>query len=235
MIQIPWLHPDDPTFPPTATALTEPDGLLAAGGELSTPRLLNAYRRGIFPWFEHGQPILWWTPNPRTVIFPDALHISRSLRKVLRRNDFTLSADQAFEDVMLACAEPRAGASGTWIGPTMIDAYCELHRLGYAHSIEVWKEGQLVGGLYGLALGRVFFGESMFSRADNASKVAFAHLAHHLVQWDFGLIDCQVANPHLSSLGAREVAREDFEKILVDYVDRPALMGPWSLSAARDW
>lgn len=235
MIQIPWLRSDDLTFPPTAAALTEPDGLLAAGGELSSARLLSAYRRGIFPWFEHGQPILWWTPNPRTVIFPNELHIARSLRKALRRNNFSLSADQAFEDVMRACAAPRAGASGTWIGPAMIDAYCELHRLGYAHSVEVWQDDQLVGGLYGLALGRVFFGESMFSRADNASKVAFAHLARQLAQWHFGLIDCQVASAHLSSLGAREIAREDFEQILVDCVDRPSLMGPWSLSATRDW
>ena len=235
MIQIPWLRSDDLTFPPTATALTEPDGLLAVGGELSSARLLSAYRRGIFPWFEHGQPILWWTPNPRTVIFPNELHIARSLRKVLRRGDFTLSTDSAFEAVMRACAAPRAGTSGTWIGPAMIEAYCELHRLGYAHSVEVWQDDQLVGGLYGLALGRVFFGESMFSRADNASKVAFAQLARQLAQWGFGVIDCQVANAHLSSLGAREIAREAFEQILVDYVDQPPFMGPWSLSATRDW
>lgn len=235
MVQIPWLSPDDTYFPPTATALTEPDGLLAVGGDLSSARLLSAYRRGIFPWFEHGQPILWWTPNPRTVIFPNELHISRSLRKVLRRGDFTLSTDRAFEAVMRACAAPRAGASGTWIGPAMIAAYCELHRLGYAHSVEVWKDDQLVGGLYGLAQGRVFFGESMFSRANNASKVAFAHLARQLAQWGFGVIDCQVASGHLFSLGAREIAREEFEQILVDYADRPSLLGPWSLSATRDW
>lgn len=235
MIQIPWLRADDLTFPPTATALTEPDGLLAVGGELSSARLLSAYRRGIFPWFEHGQPVLWWTPNPRTVIFPNELHIARSLRKVLRRGGFTLSTDQAFEAVMRACAAPRDGASGTWIGPAMIEAYCELHRLGYAHSVEVWREDELVGGLYGLALGRVFFGESMFSRADNTSKIAFAHLARQLAQWDFGVIDCQVASAHLFTLGAREIAREEFEQILVDYVDRPSLMGPWSLSATRDW
>ncbi|MDQ2075444.1 leucyl/phenylalanyl-tRNA--protein transferase [Marinimicrobium sp. ABcell2] len=235
MIQIPWLTADSLDFPPSSSALAEPDGLLAAGGDLSPARLLSAYRRGIFPWFEPGQPILWWTPNPRTVVFPDQLHISHSLRKVLRRGDFTVTSDRAFAEVMQACAAPRAGASGTWIGPAMIDAYTELHQMGYAHSVEVWRDEQLVGGLYGLVLGKVFFGESMFSRADNASKVAFTHLARQLAEWRFAVLDCQVASDHLFTLGAQEIAREDFEQILLDCAHTPSLKGPWSLSATRDW
>jgi leucyl/phenylalanyl-tRNA---protein transferase len=235
MSRIPWLAADSLEFPPSTSALTEPDGLLAAGGDLSPARLLSAYRRGIFPWFEPGQPILWWTPNPRTVVFPNELHIARSLRKVLRRGSFTLTADQAFVQVMRACAAPRGGASGTWIGPAMIDAYTELHHMGYAHSVEVWQDEQLVGGVYGLALGRVFFGESMFSRKDNASKVAFAHLVRQLAEWRFTAMDCQVASNHLFTLGAREIAREDFEQILLDCAYLPSLKGPWSLSATCDW
>ncbi|MBP8926158.1 MAG: leucyl/phenylalanyl-tRNA--protein transferase, partial [Pseudomonadales bacterium] len=188
---IPWLSADRYAFPPLAQALTQPNGLLAAGGDLSSTRLLAAYRQGIFPWFEEPDPILWWSPDPRAVLVPAELQLSSSLRKLLRRQSFTIRADTAFSRVIDACAEPRSPNGGTWIGQAMREAYCELHRLGYAHSIEAWHGNELAGGLYGGALGRIFFGESMFSRFDNASKVAFAHLAEQLQRWNFALIDCQ--------------------------------------------
>lgn len=228
-IALPFLSSKSLEFPPTDQALTEPNGLLAGGGDLSPERLLYAYRRGIFPWYEAGQPILWWSPDPRALLFPAGFHLSRSLRKLLRKCPFDVTADLAFEDVMTACAEPRAYAQGTWITPQMSAAYAELHRLGYAHSIEVWHQGDLVGGLYGLALGRVFFGESMFSREANSSKVAFAHLVAQLRAWRFQLIDCQVSNNHLFSLGAEEWPREDFEQMLLNWAHLPSIMGPWEL------
>lgn len=231
MITLPWLESHTLEFPPSDQALDDPNGLLAGGGDLSPERLLHAYRRGIFPWYEADQPILWWSPDPRAVVFPDRLHVSKSLRKVLRRGDFQVTADQAFERVMTACGEPRDGAAGTWITPEMLAAYIEMHRLGYAHSVEVWRSGELVGGLYGLALGRVFFGESMFSRADNASKVAFVHLVEQLSAWQFQLVDCQVSSAHLFSLGAEEISRKEFEKILLDCAYLPSISGPWTLNA----
>lgn len=234
MTQLPWLSSNDYEFPPVDSALMEPDGLLAVGGDLSPQRLLAAYHQGIFPWFNPGEPILWWCPDPRTVIFPDELHISRSLRKCLRRNIYQVTVDRQFEAVIRACAAPRAYASGTWISSAMIRAYTQLHQLGYAHSIEVWQGDELVGGLYGMALGRVFFGESMFSRADNASKVGFAHLVEQLKRWDFELIDCQVANDHLFSLGAVEIPRTDFQRLLIDLTQRPPVIGPWQLDPV-DW
>jgi leucyl/phenylalanyl-tRNA--protein transferase len=181
MIDLPWLDPDSTGFPDTSHALDEPNGLLAAGGDLRPERLLSAYQQGIFPWFEDSQPILWWTPSPRLVLPPSQLHVSKSLRKFIRKGTFTITSDQAFREVMIKCSEPRGDeveglSDGTWITDSMLEAYCSLHRLGYAHSIEVWQQEQLVGGLYGIALGKVFFGESMFSRADNASKVAFVAL-----------------------------------------------------------
>lgn len=231
MITLPWIDPNRLEFPDTSEALDEPNGLLAGGGDLSTERLLHAYRRGIFPWFEDGQPILWWSPDPRAVLFPERLHVSRSLRKVLRKGEFVVTADHDFESVMRACAAPRAGAVGTWITDEMLAAYTELHHRGFAHSIEVWRDRELVGGLYGLGLGRVFFGESMFSWADNASKVGFVHLVTQLRAWQFRLLDCQVSSGHLFSLGAEEIAREDFEKILLDCAYLPSISGPWQLNA----
>jgi leucyl/phenylalanyl-tRNA--protein transferase len=202
--------PDINYFPPVELALREPNGLLAMGGDLTPERLLAGYRQGIFPWFSPGDPILWWSPDPRMILIPSELHISHSLTKTLRKNTFTVRTNTAFEQTVRACAAPRAGTNGTWIVDDMIAAYCELHRLGYAHSVETWQNDELVGGLYGVALGRVFFGESMFSRRTDASKFALAQLSRQLQKWDFGLIDCQMHTPHLASLGAREIARADF-------------------------
>lgn len=217
-------------FPPTGEALDFPNGLLAAGGDLTPARLLAAYRRGIFPWYEEPQPILWWTPNPRSVLFPAELHVGRSLRKELRRDAFCLGVDTAFPRVMAACAGPRRDAQGTWIGPDMLMAYTALHRLGYAHSIEVLDAaGELVGGLYGVALGGVFFGESMFSHRVNASKVALVGLVDIMRRGGFGLIDCQVGNPHLASLGARDLDRLDFEALLAQNTAIEIERGIWSL------
>ncbi len=197
-------------FPPVGLALREPNGLLAAGGDLRPERLLAAYRRGIFPWYEEGQPILWWSPDPRAVLYPHALRVSRSLRRTLKRGGFEVTVDRAFAAVVAGCASPRPGAVGTWITPEMAAAYGTLHRLGWAHSIETWRDGVLVGGLYGVAIGRVFFGESMFSRVTDASKVALVGLVRRLEARGFELIDCQVASEHLASLGAVELPRRVF-------------------------
>lgn len=229
MITLPWLEPGSLDFPPTGQALAEPNGLLAGGGDLSPETLTHAYRQGIFPWYEPGQPILWWTPDPRAVLFPTRLHIARSLRKVLRQQRFRVTTDTDFEAVIDGCAGPRQGASGTWITDDMRRAYLALHRQGIAHSVEVWEGEALVGGLYGLALGRVFFGESMFSRVSNASKVGFVHLVRQLEAWGFRLIDCQVASAHLFTLGAEELSREAFEQILLDCAYLPSVTGPWRL------
>ena len=206
---IPWLADNEP-FPPVYRALRSPNGLLAAGGELSTARLLDAYRHGIFPWFNPDEPILWWSPDPRMVLIPDEFKISRSLAKVLRKNKYSVRFDTAFEAVMRACAAPRDGHHGTWISEDMIAAYCALHQIGHAHSVEVWMEDKLVGGVYGVSIGRMFYGESMFSRVSNASKIALAHLARQLDSWQFRMIDCQMKTPHLARLGAREIARSKF-------------------------
>ncbi|MBN7797544.1 leucyl/phenylalanyl-tRNA--protein transferase [Parahaliea mediterranea] len=202
-------------FPPTSEALDYPNGLLAVGGDLSPRRLEAAYRRGIFPWYQAPEPVLWWSPDPRSVLYPEELHVSRSLRKTLRRDRFTLAADRRFREVMAACGDSRRDGEGTWIDGAMVEAYCELHRRGRAHSIEVYGDtGELVGGLYGIALGRVFFGESMFSRVTDASKVALVALVWVLRRAGFRLIDCQVESEHLNSLGARNIARLDFEREL---------------------
>ena len=216
---IPWLDNHAP-FPPLSRALAEPNGLLAAGGELCAERLIEAYRQGIFPWFSADQPLLWWSPDPRMVLIPSELKISRSLSKRLRKagkagkGDFEIRIDTAFDTVMRACAAPResrnGGENGTWITDGMIAAYTDLHQRGLAHSVETWINGELAGGLYGVALGRMFYGESMFTRATDASKIALAHLARQLHRWQFGLIDCQMNTAHLASLGAREIARDDF-------------------------
>jgi leucyl/phenylalanyl-tRNA--protein transferase len=206
---IPLLR-DDIFFPPITQALRSPNGLLAAGGDLSAARLLRGYQQGIFPWFSEGEPILWWSPDPRMVLFPDEFITSHSLRKTLRKGLHEVRFDTAFEQVMRACAAPREGANGTWIHEEMIAAYCELHHLGHAHSVETWFDGELVGGLYGMSLGRMFYGESMFSFKTDASKIALAHLCAQLKRWNFGMIDCQMNTPHLTSLGAREISRSEF-------------------------
>ena len=213
---LPWLNPNDDLdpFPNLESALVEPNGLLAAGGALTPKRLLNAYQQGIFPWFEEDQPILWWSPNPRLVIKPTDLYISSSLKKQIRKATYRCTIDTVFQDVMVSCASPRDGQSGTWITPAMLSAYNELHTLGYAHSIEVWLDDDLVGGLYGIAIGQVFFGESMFSRQSNASKIGFAFLCKHLNEFSYQLIDCQVESNHLLSLGAYNISRKAFSKQL---------------------
>lgn len=211
---IPWLDPARLVFPPVESALDDPNGLLAAGGDLRPERILAAYRQGIFPWFGPGEPILWWSPAPRCVLYPDQLHISRSLRKTLRRGEYRVSFDTAFERVIKACAAPRPYADDTWISPAIQRAYAELHRLGHGHSVEVWCGDELVGGLYGLALGRIFFGESMFSTRTDASKIGFVHLVEHLKKCGYALIDCQVYNDHLASLGACEIPRPVFVETL---------------------
>lgn len=223
---IPWLGTEDP-FPPVTRALREPNGLLAAGGDLSIERLTDAYRRGIFPWYSEGQPLLWWSPNPRMVLFPAELRLSRSLQKRLRRRDFAIRTDHAFETVIRSCAAPRPGQSGTWITEDMIAAYGALHRRGRAHSVETWIEGKLAGGLYGVAIGRMFYGESMFARITDASKIALAHLVKQLERWDYGMIDCQMQTPHLASFGAREIPRADFMGKLAELVNYPQSTGDW--------
>lgn len=205
------LGEDPQAFPPLRQALRDPDGLLAVGGDLSVERLLAAYSRGIFPWFSRGDPILWWSPDPRFVLDPAHIHTGRSLRRTLARRTFRFSIDQAFADVVAACSRvPRAGQPGTWITPGMRQAYVALHAAGHAHSVEAWRNGELVGGLYGVALGRVFFGESMFARADDASKAAFVVLCRHLARWGFPLVDCQMETAHLARFGARHIPRDDF-------------------------
>lgn len=207
---IPWLG-SELAFPPVETALTEPDGLLAAGGDLSARRLLLAYAHGIFPWFSPGDPILWWSPSLRMVIEPGWLRVTRSLEKTLRNRDYEIRIDSAFRAVMNACAQtPRPGQEGTWIVPEVIEAYCRLHALGHAHSVETWMDGQLVGGLYAVSLGTMVYGESMFSRVSDASKLAFVHLVRHLQTRGVRMIDCQMYTPHLASLGARLIPRAAF-------------------------
>ena len=223
---IPWLHADEP-FPPVERALAEPNGLLCAGGDLSPARLLDAYGRGIFPWFSGHEPVLWWSPDPRMVLYCDELRVSRSLAKSVRNRGYELRLDTAFVRVLAGCAGPRKGAGGTWLGADMRRAYAALHRAGYAHSVEAWKDGELLGGLYGVALGRMFYGESMFSRATDASKVALVALVGELRARGFPMIDCQMRTPLLASLGAREIPRADFLRqlsTLVNYAEPP---GTW--------
>ena len=228
-----WLDPhnDNQPFPHPDRALTEPDGLLAAGGNLTPRRLLRAYRMGIFPWYSADQPILWWSPDPRLVLLPECLKVSRSLRKTLRKRVFTITADTAFKQVVAACAGPRQGEPGTWITSEMYRAYCRLHRLGHAHSIETWQQGELVGGLYGVALGQVFYGESMFSWISDASKIALVALTAQLQRWEFAVIDCQVTTAHLLSMGAVDIPRSSFLQLLERYCPQPGQPGPWRLDA----
>ncbi|HUE84807.1 MAG TPA: leucyl/phenylalanyl-tRNA--protein transferase [Vicinamibacterales bacterium] len=224
---IPLLGPTDP-FPPTDRALDDPNGLLAAGGGLSVARLIDAYSRGIFPWFSDGDPILWWCPDPRMVLPTDRVHVSRSLGRRLRRTDYEVTMDRAFGDVLQACAAPRRYESGTWLVAAMIRAYERLHRAGVAHSIEIWMNGELAGGLYGVALGRMFFGESMFTRQTDASKMAIVLLAAQLARWDVPLIDCQMRTEHLATLGAIDLPRRDFLRTLEHLVRQPPI-ARWQL------
>ncbi|MEE8093130.1 MAG: leucyl/phenylalanyl-tRNA--protein transferase [Gammaproteobacteria bacterium] len=225
-----WLvHTDAPdAFPPPGEALTEPNGLLAMGGDLSPQRLLAAYVRGIFPWYEPGQPILWWSPDPRAVLWPDNLHVSRRLQRTRRRSDLSLTCDRSFTTVVQCCAEPRRYAEGTWITGEMSDAYSALHELGWAHSFEAWQEDELVGGLYGIAIGRVFFGESMFSRVTDASKIALITAVEYLRARDFALLDCQIWSSHLSTLGATTLPRAEFLQQLDDLCRPPGNPGSWA-------
>jgi len=235
---IPWLRPGDPptAFPPVETALEEPDGLLCAGGDLSPERLLEAYRRGIFPWFSAGQPILWWSPDPRMVLFTDELKVSRSLAKSIRNKGYELRFDTAFGAVLEGCAAPRsardadamnASDAGTWLGAPMRAAYTALHDAGYAHSVETWRDGALVGGLYGVALGRMFYGESMFARETDASKVALVRLVTLLHGQGVPLIDCQQETQHLATLGAKAIPRTRFAAILRELIHSAAPPPGW--------
>ena len=210
-------------------ALRRPNGLLAAGGGLSVRRLVDAYARGCFPWFSEGEPVLWWSPDPRMVLVPRQLHVPRSLARRIRRGDISITADMAFGDVMTACAEPRDDQGGTWITEEMIAAYRALHGAGHAHSIEAWQDGLLVGGLYGVSLGRAFFGESMFTRVPDASKVALVTLVAQLQRWGFGVIDCQMKTEHLARFGAREIPRAAFVRQLDVLVAQPAPPAPWQV------
>ncbi|MEQ8860150.1 MAG: leucyl/phenylalanyl-tRNA--protein transferase [Pseudomonadales bacterium] len=229
MTRVHLLDARQPGFPPADRALRDPNGLLAVGGELTSAWLLAAYRSGVFPWYDDDRgPILWWSPDPRAVLFPAEVRVSRRLARTLRNGPFTVTFDTAFNQVVRGCAAPRAGASGTWITPRMQRAYQRLHRSGYAHSCEVWQEEALVGGLYGVSLGGMFFGESMFFRATDASKVALVTLIRAIDRWGFSLLDCQVMNPHLDSLGAREIRREAFLELLERSLEQPTRRGSWS-------
>jgi len=215
-------------FPPLEMALKEPNGLIAVGGDLSPERLLQAYRHGIFPWFSEGEPVLWWSPDPRMVLMLDELKVSRSLAKRLRKQDYEIRLDHDFAAVMHACASVvREGQNGTWITPAMMEAYCELHHRGYAHCIEVWMEGKLAGGLYGVQIGGIFYGESMFHRVRDASKIAFVHLVRFLQAQGCGMMDCQMHTSHLASLGAREIAREEFAARLQHLLNQPRSPERW--------
>jgi leucyl/phenylalanyl-tRNA--protein transferase len=227
-IYIPELNEDKTRFPDLRTALADPDGLLAMGGDLSPERIINAYKNGIFPWFNKGQPILWWSPSKRAVIIPGFCHISRSMKRLLKKNNFTVTVNTAFAKVIAHCAKPRESQAETWITDSMIAAYIELHKQGYAHSIEVWQQGSLVGGLYGICVGSVFCGESMFSTVSNSSKIAFIALNQHLDRFHGTLIDCQMQTDHLSSLGVKELSRKEFIGYLQKVKDNHLKTGCWN-------
>ena len=226
-----WLDPGE-AFPPVEKALKEPNGLLAAGGDLSPERLLAAYRRGIFPWYTGDEPILWWSPDPRMVLYCAELKVSRSLAKSVRNKGYEVRIDTAFREVLSGCAGARRDGGGTWLGEDMRKAYSALHRAGYAHSFETWRKGELLGGLYGVALGRMFYGESMFSRATDASKVALVALVEELRAHGFPLVDCQVRTPLLASLGAREIPRRAFLREIAALVNYDQAPGKWTRSTA---
>ena len=225
---IPALGPRDP-FPPLERALRRPNGLLAVGRNLSVGTLVEAYAQGIFPWFGEGDPILWWSPDPRMVLFPQELHVAKSLARRMKRDDHRVTADTAFGDVIRACAAPRDSEPGTWITRRMVTAYERLHHAGFAHSIETWMDGELAGGLYGVAIGRAFFGESMFARRSDASKIALVHLVRQLGAWGFGVIDCQMKTEHLASFGSREIPRRAFAGLLRQLSAAPPPSASWRL------
>jgi leucyl/phenylalanyl-tRNA--protein transferase len=231
---IPWLRPHSP-FPPIDTALVDPNGLLAASADLSPERLVEAYRHGIFPWYAQGDPVLWWSPDPRMVLMVDEFRVRRSLARVVRARRFDVRVDTAFRDVMIACASvPRPGQYGTWITAGVVDAYCALHRRGLAHSVESWKDGELVGGLYGVAIGRMFFGESMFARETDASKVALVHLVALLRLRRMPMIDCQQETAHLATFGARPIPRRQFADRLATLINSKDADQPWAPPALDD-
>ncbi len=232
-----WLDSENPDapFPPAHTALNNPNGLLAAGGDLSPERLLKAYPLGIFPWYEKDQPILWWSPNPRCVLAPENINISRSTRKSMRKKQWTVTFDRHFRDVIMFCAGSRRDSKGTWITQEMKDAYNKLHEMGHAHSVEIWNEDMdLIGGLYGVAIGRMFFGESMFSHQSDASKIALVYLAHHLHSWGYPLIDCQLPSPHILSMGAEMMLRREFLSALNTLCAIPGIPSPWQVDVSLD-
>lgn len=228
---IPWLG-SSPLFPPVERALTDPPGLLAAGGSLTPEWLVAAYQRGIFPWYMPGEPLLWWSPDPRLILVPANIKISRSLRKTLRSGRFEIRFDSDFAAVIEACAAPRSPGNGTWITAEMQEAYKHMHRLGYAHSVEAWRENRLVGGLYGMSMGKVFFGESMFSRENDASKAALVYLARYLERNGFAMIDCQMTTPHLLSLGAQQIPRSEFCAKLEQWVHQGSAPAVWSVESS---
>ena len=229
---IPWLGNSE-SFPPLEMALRKPNGLLCAGGDLTPQRIVRAYLNGIFPWFSPGEPILWWSPDPRMVLFPSEFRIARSLRKTLRNGNYRIRLDNHFTSVIQACAgTPRKDQAGTWITPEIQAAYDKLHELGYAHSVETWIDETLVGGLYGIAIGKMFYGESMFSHATDASKIALAHLCRHLDAQCFGLIDCQMNTQHLASLGAHEIPRHEFIDRLRELTAMTPTHGRWAADGA---
>ncbi|MGH8460592.1 MAG: leucyl/phenylalanyl-tRNA--protein transferase [Stenotrophobium sp.] len=233
-IRLHWLDPRDPDqpFPPAHLAMRDPSGLLAIGGDLTPRRLLRAYAQGIFPWYNPDEPILWWCPDPRAILPPQQLHVTRSLRQAIRRDDYAMTLDHAFTEVIEACAGERRGSRGTWLGPEMKAAYQQLHTLGHCHSVELWRDGRLAGGLYGVSIGGVFYGESMFSHADNASKIALYWLCEQLKKWQFDLIDCQINSAHLQSLGAQEIRRDIFLQRTAAAVRQTAPAGPWQFDIA---
>lgn len=229
---IPWLEPGDP-FPPVEDALASPNGLLAAGADLSPETLLRAYRMGVFPWYSAGEPILWWSPDPRMVLPPRALKLSRSLRKRLAKRDYEVRLDSAFENVVSECAQPRPDQHGTWITHEMSRAYARLHELGHAHSVETWIDERLAGGLYGVAIGRMFFGESMFTRVTDASKIALAHLCRYLERRGFAMIDCQMVTTHLATMGASPIPRREFTPALRNWTRAGPAPGSWPTGDAH--
>lgn len=234
MLKIFGLDPDDHSqpFPDPSRALAKPNGLLAVGGSLSPERLLNAYQLGIFPWYGEDEPILWWSPDPRTVFATDAVHVSRSLKRTMRKADYAVTLDNAFTEVINQCAQPRFDGDGTWLVTDMRMAYIALHHLGHAHSAEVWRHSRLIGGLYGVAIGQVFFGESMFSVERDGSKLALVHLAQQLATWNFPILDGQVGSPHLYRMGAFDLARTNFQALLARNQHRSLQPGPWQFDIA---
>lgn len=233
-VRLHWLDPRNPQqpFPDPRRAMRDPNGLLAIGGDLSPERLLRAYAQGIFPWFNPDEPILWWCPDPRAVLAPRQFHTSRSLARRLRKPDFSVTLNHAFRDVLEACSAPRTRSRGTWLSSEMKQAYFQLHALGHAQSVEIWRQGQLVGGVYGVSLGRMFFGESMFSRMPDGSKIALYFLCQQLVARNYELLDCQVSSPHLATLGAVELPREEFLQRLSAAVSDGGVTGRWSSDIA---